>query len=104
MEEIDDGRDVKARLNPVTRQELQNTRHRDAASVLAPGEPSDRLAAIAQFVGFVIGIERKRDRAAGALECLCRRLGRRAHFGVYRQSGPHVGQEPDPEPFQLQAL
>ena len=43
-------------------EERQDPRHADAVAVLTPGEPTDRLAAVAQFIGLVVRVERKRRR------------------------------------------
>ena len=73
-------RDVERRLDAVALEQLQDARHRDPGAVLAPGHPPDRLAAVAQFVGFMIAVERQRDRAARAARPFARpqRSARRA--------------------------
>src|SRR3989442_763965 len=45
-------------------QNRKNARHALPVAVLALREPADRLAAFAQLVGLVIGVERQRHRAA----------------------------------------
>src|SRR5271154_2540349 len=57
-------RHVKAGLDPVFFEHLQNSRHAHPAAILAPGEPADRVAAIAQIAGLVIAVERQGYRAA----------------------------------------
>src|SRR5206468_3504984 len=47
-------------------QDRKNARHALPVTVLALREPADRLAAFAQLVGLVVGVERQRHRAARA--------------------------------------
>src|SRR3954447_9512355 len=54
---------VEGRLDPVTLQQLEDARHPDPIAELAPGEPADRFAALAQIAGLVIAVEGERDRA-----------------------------------------
>src|SRR5262245_53870496 len=48
-------------------QELPDARDADAVAVLAPAQPADRPAAVAQLVGLVVRVERERHGAAGAV-------------------------------------
>ncbi len=59
-------RHIKARLDPVLFEHLQNARHADPVAVLAPGEPPDRFPAVAQIGSLVVAVERQRHRAARA--------------------------------------
>src|SRR5215469_1279 len=61
-----DRRYEKRRLDLVFVQELEDARHADPRAHLAPGEPADRLAALAQIAGLMIAVERQRHRAARA--------------------------------------
>ena len=61
-----DRRHVERRLDAVAVEQFQDARHADPGAELAPGEPADRLAAVAQIAGLVIAVERQRDRAARA--------------------------------------
>src|SRR5262249_3048507 len=59
-------RDVEGGGDVVAGEEGQDARHADAVAVLAPAEPTDGGAAIAQLVGLVVGVEGQRDGAARA--------------------------------------
>ena len=63
VEEGGDGGDVERGGDLVPGEQLQDAGHPDAVAVLAPGEPADRLAAVAQLVRVVVGVERERDGA-----------------------------------------
>ena len=67
MEQRGDGRHIEGRRHVVFLQQLEDARHADPVAVLAPGHAADRLAALAQLVGFVIGVERDREGAARAV-------------------------------------
>src|SRR5262249_15138591 len=66
MNERRHGRDVERRLDAVALEQLQDARHPDAIAVLPPGEPADRLAAVAQLIRLMVAVKGQRDRAARA--------------------------------------
>src|SRR5437016_14133622 len=61
-----DGGHIERRLHVIALKQLQDARHANPVAELPPGEPSDRLAAVAQVAGFMVAIERQRDGAARA--------------------------------------
>ena len=63
VEEGGDGGDVERGGDLVPGEQLQDAGNPDAVAVLAPGEPADRLTAVAQLVRVVVGVERERDGA-----------------------------------------
>ncbi len=66
MQQSGDRRDIEAGLDPVLFQRLQNARDADTVTELAPGEPPDRVAAVAQIAGLVIAVKRQCHGTAGA--------------------------------------
>src|SRR5262249_47275000 len=67
MQQSHDRRNVESCADAEALEQCKDARHADARTVLAPAQPPDRLAAVAQLVGLVIGIEGERDRAACAV-------------------------------------
>src|SRR5207248_8578510 len=66
VEQRGDGGDVEAGLDPVLFQDLQNPRHTDPITVLAPCQAPDRLAAVAQIARLMVAVEGQRDGAPRA--------------------------------------
>ena len=54
-------RDEERRWHVMPAQHIADARNPDPAAVGAPAQPCQRPSAIAQFVGFMIGVERERD-------------------------------------------
>src|SRR5258708_31324123 len=63
MQQSGPRRHVKACPAVVPFEQLQYPRHSHAIAILPPAQAPDRLAAVAQFAGLVIRVERKRHRA-----------------------------------------
>src|SRR5689334_1070061 len=63
MDQPDDRWNVERRLDAVPFEQFEDARHRDPRTVLAPGQPPDRLTAVAQLVGLMVAVERQRNRA-----------------------------------------
>src|SRR5437016_13837 len=54
---------VERALDAVFGKQIENPRNPDPVAELAPGQATDRLAAIPQIAGLVVAVERQRDRA-----------------------------------------
>ena len=78
IEQRGHGRHEEARFDVVPLQSVEDARHALAVAVLALRQPADRLAALAQLVGLVVGVERERHRAARAARPALGRSGRPA--------------------------
>ncbi len=66
IEQRTHGRHIEGRRHRVFREQFQDARDADTIAVLSPRHAPDRLAAVAQLIGLVVGIERQRERAARA--------------------------------------
>ena len=80
MQQGGHGGHVEGRLHIVLLQQFADARHADPVAGLAPGHAADRLAAIAQLVGLVVGIEGERH---GAARAVLPRLGPVALAGAH---------------------
>src|SRR4030095_10075239 len=80
MEQGRDGRHVERRFHAVPVEQGADARYADPAAVFAPAQPADRLAAGAQLVGLMLGIERRRR---GAARAVCPRGGPIALAGTH---------------------
>src|SRR3984885_12094624 len=59
-------RHIEGRRHRVFRKQFQDARDADTIAILPPRHAPDRLAAVAQLIGLMIGIERQRKRASRA--------------------------------------
>ena len=58
VEQGGDRRHVERCAGAVALEHLEDARHADAVAELAPAHPADRLATLAQLIGFMIAVER----------------------------------------------
>src|ERR1044072_931613 len=66
IEQRTHGRYVEGRRHRVFSKQFQDARDADTIAVLPPRHAPDRLAAVAQLIGLMIGIERQRKTASRA--------------------------------------
>ena len=83
-------RHVKGCADVMAGQQRGDARHAHPRAILAPGQPPDGFAAVAQLVGLVIGIERQREGASRAI---------RPAFWPERPAGPDLIQDGAPMLF-----
>ena len=58
---------IEGGRNIIFFEQFQNTGHTDAGAIFTPSHPPDRFSAIAQFIGFMIGIEGQSKSTACAI-------------------------------------
>src|ERR1700749_60880 len=66
IEQRTHGRHIESRRYRVFRKQFQDARDADTIAILAPRHAPDRLAAVAQLIGLMLGIERQRERTSRA--------------------------------------
>src|SRR5262245_231960 len=81
VEQRGDGGHIEAGGNSMPAQDVEDARHAPAVAVLALRQLADRVAAVAQLIGLVVGVEGEGDRATRSI------LPRR---GFQHSPGPHM--------------